>query len=524
HRNQLHLDRTVAEMSNSIRNVITEGQSMELRSKFHANLTVRVLVEPMRNGGAVITFEDITEHLQSQERVQFLALHDALTGLPNRKMFQDYLDDLFGTAEQQGGYAVLCLDLDHFKEVNDTLGHIAGDELLRAVTERLRGCLRSEDLAARLGGDEFAVVLQGLEDTEAQSTEIANRLVTAIAAPYEVQGNTVVIGVSVGIALAEVDVGGHDLLKRADVALYKAKEDRGTYALYAAGMGDALIARRALEADLGLALRRGEFMLHYQPLFNLAESRVTGFEALIRWDSPTRGWVSPAEFIPLAEQTGLILPIGEWVLRSACADAARWPDDLRVAVNLSAVQMKSRNLVSLVSDILADTGLAPTRLEMEITETAMLQDTDMVLNTLNGLHDMGVRIAMDDFGTGFSSLNYLRLFPFDKIKIDRTFIYDLGMHDLDRPTDGRQRMPSGPGNAETIIRAIVGLGNSLGISTTAEGVETAQQFGRVCEDGCTEVQGDFISPPFPVAQVAAFLESVKARTSLTPGLGESLAA
>jgi EAL domain-containing protein (putative c-di-GMP-specific phosphodiesterase class I) len=295
------------------------------------------------------------------------------------------------------------------------------------------------------------------------------------------------------------------MLKRADVALYRAKEERGTFAFFEAGMDQLLQARLGLEADLRLALHRDEFELHYQPLYHLAEERVTGFEALIRWNSPTRGRVAPVDFIPLAEQTGLILPIGEWVLRTACAEAAPWPDHVRVAVNLSAIQTKNKNLVTLVRETLEQTGLPARRLELEITETVLLQDTEAVMTMLHSLHEMGVKVAMDDFGTGYSSLSYLRRFPFDKIKIDRSFISDLRGTQSEGDDGAPDPLAAAAKSAATIVRAIVGLGQNLGISTTAEGVETAQQFVQVRQKGCTEVQGYFISPPRPANEVAELL-------------------
>jgi diguanylate cyclase (GGDEF)-like protein len=504
-RNGLHLDKPAEELADIIRGLITFRRSTDKLSVFHAGLFVRVQVAPMGLSGAVITYEDITEHVQSQERVTFLAHHDALTGLPNRKMFQEYLDGIPCDADAARSCAVLCLDLDHFKEVNDTLGHAAGDELLRAVAGRLRACLRAGDLAARLGGDEFAIVLALLDDADSEATAIAARLVATIGTPYDVLGNTVVIGVSVGVALSGAGISGADLLKRADVALYKAKEERGTHAFYAPGMDDDLLARRALEADLRLALHRNEFVLNYQPLFDVTEQRVKSFEALVRWNSPTRGPVQPAAFMPLAEQTGMIRQLGEWVLRRACTDAALWPGDIGIAVNLSAEQIKSKSLISMVRDTLEETGLAPRRLALEITETALPRDTGTVVATLNGLRSLGVRIAMDDFGTGASSLGYLRQFPFDKIKIDRSFVQDLG-----QVADGCQGR-----HAAMIVQAIVGIGNTLGISTTAEGVETVHQFTRMRESGCTEVQGYFISPPLPVAQIGALLDALE-KTVVAP--------
>ena len=499
----LLLDKPARTLSEMIGMLISGHPSTESEMVFRPDLIVRVITEPMPNGGAVITYEDITEKRQSQERIAFMAHHDALTGLPNRKVFQNRIDALIAERPEQDPFAVLCLDLDRFKEVNDTLGHPAGDELLRLVAGRLRGCVRDGDLVARLGGDEFAIIVEGGDAKSAAA--LATRLIGSISAPYELQSNHTVIGTSIGIEVFEPHVPGSELLKRADVALYRAKEDRGTFAFFEPGMDQHLQVRRRLEADLRLALIRAEFVLYYQPLYNLAEDRITGFEALIRWNSPSRGFVAPDQFIPISEQTGLIVPIGEWVLATACADAMQWPDHVRVAVNLSASQTKSKRLLPLIQEILATTGLPARRLELEITETVLLQDTDTVIATLNSLHAMGVRVSMDDFGTGYSSLSYLRRFQFDKLKIDRSFVSDLGAITKEG-AQVTEPLAAAAKNAATIIHAIVGLGENLGISTTAEGVETAEQFAQVRAQGCTEVQGYFISRPQPAPEIAALLQ------------------
>ena len=376
--------------------------------------------------------------------------------------------------------AVLCLDLDHFKSVNDTLGHPIGDSLLQAVAARIRACVRPTDTVARLGGDEFAIVqVSAAQPTGA--TALAARLIEQIGEPFEIEGHQVVIGASVGIAVAPDDGSDPDcLLKNADMALYRAKEDgRGTYRFFEPAMDAKMQARRALELDLRKALVLGEFELFYQPLVRLDTDRVSGFEALLRWRHPQRGLVPPGEFIPLAEEIGLIGPIGAWVLKQACAEATRWPDHLKVAVNLSPVQFKNGTVVLDVVSALSASGLDPRQLELEITEAVLLQDTETTVATLTELRNLGVRISMDDFGTGYSSLGYLQKFPFDKIKIDRSFIRDLA----DRP------------DAIAIIRAVTGLGSSLGMSTTAEGVETEAQLRQLREEGCTEVQGYLFSEP-----------------------------
>jgi diguanylate cyclase (GGDEF)-like protein len=504
-RHGLHVDEKPIDVAANIAALLQARRSMQVTMEMRRGQFIHVATEPMANGGAVFTFEDVTEKRQSEAQIIFMARHDALTGLPNRTLFQERMAAMLENGAEIRPCAVLCLDLDHFKEVNDTLGHPAGDELLRLVAARLRHCARDQDLIARLGGDEFAIIVGNPDGRSDRAAALAARIVEAVGAPYEVQGRTIGIGVSIGIALSESNISGADMLKRADVALYRAKEHRNGFVFFEPGMDELLKARLGMESDLRLALHRDEFELNYQPLYNLAEERVTGFEALLRWNSPTRGHVLPAEFIPLAEQSGLIVPIGEWVLRTACAEAARWPDHVRVAVNLSPVQTKDQHLVALVRQTLAATGLPPHRLELEITETVLLQDTDAVMSMLHTLHGMGVRIAMDDFGTGYSSLSYLRRFPFDKIKIDRSFISDL----RDTQDGSEDGAPDGLSavatSAATIVRAIVGLGANLGISTTAEGVETAQQFERVRQKGCTEVQGYFVSPPRPAGEVLELL-------------------
>jgi diguanylate cyclase (GGDEF)-like protein len=506
-----HNPRTGPDRSDKLTSLLTTRRSMQIEIEMRPGLFVQIASEPMTNGGAVVTFQDVTEKRQHEARITFMARHDALTGLPNRILFHEHMAAMLGESGAGQPFALLCLDLDRFKEVNDTLGHPAGDEVLRLVAARLRHCVRDHDVIARLGGDEFAIVVASPAGGVELAASLASRLVESIGAPFEVQGQRIFIGTSIGIALSEPGATGPDLLKRADVALYHAKEERGTVACFEAGMDEHLQARRGMEADLRLALHRDEFELNYQPLYNLAEDRVTGFEALIRWNSPTRGRVAPADFIPLAEQTGLIVPIGEWVLRTACAEAARWPDHVRVAVNLSPVQIKSKHLVALVRETLEQSGLPARRLELEITESALLQDTETVMAILHSLHEMGVKVAMDDFGTGYSSLSYLRRFPFDKIKIDRSFISDLrGSQSGSDCAGGTPAVLSDPVNsaaksAAAIVRAIVGLGHNLGVSTTAEGVETAQQFAQIRQQGCTEVQGYFISPPRPAAAVAGLL-------------------
>ena len=453
---------------------------------------VAVSTRALDAGGCILTFEDMTERRKAEARIEHMAQHDALTGLPNRAQLRVRLEEAFARARRGEPFAVLCLDLDRFKAVNDTLGHPVGDELLRAVTARLRGLVRETDTVVRLGGDEFAIVQTIVEQPDA-ATALARRLIAELGAPYEIEGHQVVVGASVGIALAPADGGSADtILKSADLALYRAKgEGRGTWRFFEPEMDARMQERRRLELDLRRALVDGEFQLHYQPLIRVASRRIIGFEALVRWVHPDRGMVSPADFIPLAEETGLIIQLGEWVLREACAEAAKWPDHVTVAVNVSAVQFGNPRLVDAVADALARSGLPGERLEIEVTETIMLQDNVTTLAMLHRLRGLGVRISMDDFGTGYSSLSYLRSFPFDKIKIDQSFVRDLEKR----------------GDARAIVRAISGLGGSLGMRTTAEGVETPEQFERLRADGCTEAQGYLFGRPMPGPQAAALLQA-----------------
>ena len=426
------------------------------------------------------------ELLLQNARIVFLAHHDALTGLPNRLMFHEQLEEALAQGGQHGGVALLCLDLDHFKQVNDTLGHPAGDMLLKAVAGRLRGCVREGDVVARLGGDEFAVLQRGAGLAE-HASRLARRIVETLGAPFDLGGDQAVIGASVGIAVATSAPCSADMLLRsADLALYRAKADgRGSFCLFESSMDEQMRARRAIERDLRDALARNEFTVFYQPVFHLRDQRVSGFEALLRWRHPRRGLVSPAEFIPIAEELGLIVPVGEWALAQACADAATWPDEVRVAVNLSPVQFHSPGLVAAVRRALGASGLPAHRLELEITESALLQNSKAVLATLHELRALGLRTALDDFGTGYSSLSYLRSFPFDKLKIDQSFVREV----THRP------------DCRAIVRSVLGLSRELGMTTTAEGVETEDQLDQLSRDGCTEVQGFLFDRPRPAADI-----------------------
>ena len=443
---------------------------------------------PLPDGGAVLTYDDVTEERRTQKRMTHMAFHDALTGLPNRVLFREHMELALPRVRRGGQLAVLCLDLDGFKGVNDTLGHPAGDELLRQVARRLKGCTRETDLVARLGGDEFAVVQADAEQPTDAAT-LAERLVEALRAPFDLRGQRVEIGTSIGVVLADgTGATADELLRGADIALYRAKaEGRGTWRFFEPGMDAEMQARRRLEADLRRALAEGQFELFYQPLIEADTQALTGFEALLRWRHPERGMVSPAEFIPLAEEVGLIRPMGAWVLDKACADAATWPAHVKVAVNLSPVQFVKGDLVRQVERALSASGLPARRLELEITESVLLQDNEATLGILHRLRALGVSIAMDDFGTGYSSLSYLRSFPFDKIKVDQSFV-----RGLDR----------GKGGVE-IVRAVVGLGKALGMDVLAEGVETAEQFGILRAEGCDELQGYLFGRPVPESEAAA---------------------
>jgi diguanylate cyclase (GGDEF)-like protein/PAS domain S-box-containing protein len=436
--------------------------------------------EPGQPCDVVAIVRDISERVAAEEQIAFLARHDPLTGLANRSLLAERTEQALAVAARGGTAAMLCFDLDLFKPVNDTFGHAAGDTLLRKVAERINGCVRPADTVARLGGDEFAVLQVGI-DRANDAGRLATRLLSALALPFELEGQSVPVSASLGIAIAPTDGADHaTLLRKADAALYRAKaEGRGRWRFFEPAMEAQRGVRDRLVFELRQALARGEFVLHYMPLVALDTEEIIGFKALLRWCHPERGLLPPAAFIGLAEETGLIAPIGGWVLSQACADAARWPDPLTVAVNLSASQLRDGTVAHTVSAALAAAGLRAGRLELEITETVLLDENATALAELHTLRRHGVRIALDDFGTGFASLGTLRRFPFDKIKLDRSFVHDIA----DQP------------DALAIARAVAGLGRSLGIAALAEGVETTAQRDLLRAEGYCQAQGFLYGHP-----------------------------
>jgi diguanylate cyclase (GGDEF)-like protein/PAS domain S-box-containing protein len=448
---------------------------------------VEVLARPLDWHGAemrVLAIRDIRERKEAAARIAHLAYHDALTGLPNRAVFGEHLARTIESARASGEpVAVLCIDLDGFKAVNDLFGHPVGDALLVEAGQRLIGAAGPESLVARLGGDEFAVVQVGGKQPHC-ADQAAKRLVAALAQPFLLDQQTVRVSCSIGVALHPADAdNAADLVKNADMALYRAKaEGRGTTRFYEPAMDEALRERRQLEADLRQAIDRGELAVHYQPLADLESGRILGFEALLRWTHAKLGPIGPYIFIPLAEESGSIVALGEWVLREACAEAARWQPALRLSVNLSPLQFVHGDLAATVERVLAETGLAPDRLDLEVTEGVLIKDAQGALAILQRLKDLGVQISMDDFGTGYSSLSYFRMFPFDKVKIDQSFVREM----MENP------------QARAIIRSVIGLGHGLGMPVVAEGVETGEQLDTLRAEGCNQVQGYLISRPGPI--------------------------
>ena len=458
---------------------------------------IEIVNRPLKAGGWVATIEDITELTRADEKIAHLAHYDALTDLPNRGLFRERLEQALKAVRPGEQLAVLYIDIDEFKSVNDALGHPVGDELLKEVAERLRGCLKETDVAARLGGDEFAVIQSAIKN-QSETTQLVDQIYATIRQPLECAGHLITTDASIGIALAPGDGLDLDqLLKNADLALYGAKGDgRRTYRFFEAGMDARARARRILELELRQAITDGGLEVYYQPVVNLEDGKVSSCEALLRWRHPERGMISPAEFIPVAEDTGQINQLGNWVLNAACAEAANWPEAIRVAVNVSPVQFRSQTLALNVATALAASGLSASRLELEITEAVLIRDDEAALDVLHQLRKLGVRIALDDFGTGYSSLSYLQRFPFDKIKIDRSFIRDL----------------TGEGASSSIVQAVVNIAAASNMTTTAEGVETEQQRNLLYILGCTEMQGFLFSPAISATEIRRLLLTHRGRT------------
>ncbi len=463
---------------------------LETASRFIDELNdgraIAIARRPMAGGGWLTTHEDVTEQRRTAARIAHMAHHDALTGLPNRVLLNDKLAHALHRTRRGGRVAIHSVDLDRFKHVNDSLGHHAGDRLLKEAANRLRALVRETDTVARMGGDEFVVLQTAIADP-ADITALACRIIEIVDEPYAIDGRQVIISTTVGIAVGPEDGDtAEQLMRNADLALYRAKNGgRGSYCFFEPAMDAEMQERRAMEHDLRNALSAGQLELYYQPVVNIERNEISSLEALIRWHHPQKGMVAPGTFIPLAEEIGFIVPLGEWALKQACAAAASWPSGITVSVNLSPVQFKSPGLVLVVAAALAEAGLPAARLEIEITETAFLEDSQTTLATLHRLRELGVRIAMDDFGTGFSSLSYLQSFPFDKIKIDRTFIENI--------TDSV--------GSRCIVRAVIAMARGLGMVTTAEGVETSAQLAVVTAEGCTETQGFLFSRPRPLHEV-----------------------
>ncbi|MGY4423131.1 diguanylate cyclase (GGDEF)-like protein [Bradyrhizobium sp. JR6.1] len=481
-----HGDQTVADLLAERERSMAQHEGNYLQHLSDGRI-IAIAQRPTSDGGWLVTCEDVTEQQRAESQIAFMARHDALTRLPNRTLLAERIELAVAQVGRGSGFAVFCLDLDNFKQVNDTLGHPVGDELLCAVADRLNACVREVDTVARLGGDEFAVIQCGVQAGE-EAERLARRIVECVGAPYELNGHRVVVGCSVGISMSPVDGStGEKLLKNADVALYRAKmEGRGTWRFFEPAMDASLQRRRAIELDLREAMAKDEFSLYYQPLYDLHLDRICGFEALLRWHHPKRGMVAPDQFIPIAEEIGLIAPLGEWVLNRACEQAVSWPSEMKLAVNVSAVQFRDPDFIDVVVNGLAASKLSPRRLELEITESVFLANSSETLATLHKLKALGLRIALDDFGTGYSSLSYLRSFPFDKLKIDKSFVRDA------TATHG----------SKSIVRAVISLGRSLGMTTIAEGIETVEQLDHMRAEGCNEAQGFLFSHPVPVTEIA----------------------
>jgi diguanylate cyclase (GGDEF)-like protein len=482
-------DGDVDEFCDAIIRTVRLGKATRQLTQAPGGRAIEIINRPLKGGGWVATIEDITERTRADEKIAHLAHFDGLTDLPNRLLFRTRLEQALQALRPDEQLAVLYIDIDEFKSVNDALGHPIGDELLKGVADRLRVCLKQADVAARLGGDEFAVIQTAIRD-RAETTRLVDDIHAAIRQPFQCAGHLITTDASIGIAVAPGDgVDLDQLLTNADLALYGAKGDgRRTHRFFEAGMDHRARARRSLELELRQAISDGGLEAYYQPVVNIGDGKISSCEALLRWRHPERGMISPAEFIPIAEDSGLINELGQWVLNAACAEAVHWPDHVRVAVNVSPVQFRSRTLALNVAAALAASGLPPSRLELEITEAVLIRD-DAALDALHQLRSLGIRIALDDFGTGYSSLSYLQRFPFDKIKIDRSFIRDI----------------AGPGASSSIVQAVVNIAAASDMTTTAEGVETEQQRNLLYILGCTEMQGYLFSPAVPAAEVRRLL-------------------
>ena len=484
------IERVLAE----IQSWLVQKSTSRVEHHFSNGTILSISCQPLPDGGAILTYDDVTEARHGQRQITHMAFHDALTGLPNRRSFSEQIEVL----SKSGPFVMLMLDLDRFKAVNDTLGHAVGDELLAEAAHRLRDNCLPSDMLFRLGGDEMAMLGKLTRD---QVETMADRMIDAFASPFEIGEHMVTVGLSIGIAMAKQGEDPEFVQRMADLALYKAKADgRGRAELYRDGMIEEAAQRRRLETDLALGVQSGQFEVHYQPLYTLPQRELAGFEALLRWHHPERGMVPPAEFIPVAEQSGAIIDIGAWVIDEACRQAALWPSNLYVSINVSPVQLRSIDTLRHIAEALARHNLAPRRIEIEITETAMVENNQQVAIALAGLRALGVRIAMDDFGTGYSSLVHLQQFELDRIKIDRSFIS--ASH-----TDA---------NAAAVVRAITTMAKEMAIPTTGEGVETEEQLARLAEYGCETVQGYLLGRPVD-ARSASILAGtdpdLKARTS-----------
>ena len=486
------IDQHVAELA--------RGKTFSYVQELHDGRTILVSNQPLANGGWVDLQEDITEKRRAEQKITWLARNDTLTEIANRFHFREELEHALRDLQPHDGFAIHWIDLDKFKDVNDTYGHPVGDQLLKSVARRLRETARGLDLVGRLGGDEFAV-LQRQTKRVSDAERLAARLLRAVSEPHHVAGHSLHVDACIGIALSpEHGRTIDELLKNVDVALYKAKSRGGNcFAFFEPGEDEKIKERHQLETDLKFALERNELMLHYQPIINLKANEATSCEALMRWNHPRRGLIGPSEFIPIAEQTGLIVPIGEWALERACEDAASWPEPLKVTVNLSAVQFESGDLVAATKRALGRSGLAPGRLELEITESVLLRDAPNTHEILSKLQELGVRVSLDDFGTAFASLSYLQSFPFDKIKIDRSFVREM------------------PARADclAIVRAVTNLARNLRIETVAEGIETREHYTTITEAGCDEVQGFYFSHPVPSSAVGEALALCRLKCLVT---------